>query len=103
MFEPLVSSAMRRTLGLVEDGSLGHEDGLYLLRALIDIEADGVELFNPSAPADAAFYRDIATYVAARAGADTARALVFDERVAASRPLDPGIRSKVDEFIANRR
>jgi hypothetical protein len=102
MFEPLVSSAMRRTLRLIEAGSLSREDGLYLLRALIDIEADGVELFDPSAPADAAFYREVATYVAARAGEDTAQALVFDQH-AASRPLDPGIRSEVDHFVANGR
>ena len=102
VFEPLVSSAMRSTLRLVEDGSLEREDGLYLLRALIDIEADGVELFDPSAPADVAFFRDVWAYLAARAGEETARALPIDRR-AASHPFDPGVRSEVDDFVTNGR
>jgi hypothetical protein len=39
-----------------------------MLRALIDLESDGVELFGRDRPADDAFYAAVVDYLAARVG-----------------------------------
>jgi (2R)-sulfolactate sulfo-lyase subunit alpha len=63
---------------LVEDRSLGHDDGTFLLRALIDLETDGVELFGDARPADGAFYAEVARYLEARVGEQPVRTLALD-------------------------
>jgi hypothetical protein len=68
VFEPLVAVAKARVIGLVEDGGLVPEDAEFVLRALIELESDGIELFGPFEPADAEFYSAIEDYLVARAG-----------------------------------
>ena len=69
VFEPLIALANARVVTLVEAHALGPDDGEFLLRALIDLESDGVELFGAACAADAAFYTEIADYLVARVGA----------------------------------
>jgi len=68
VFEPLVAVAKARVVSLVEEGSLDEADGEFLLRALIDLESDGVDLFGRGRPADATFYDAVVEYLVARAG-----------------------------------
>jgi hypothetical protein len=68
VFEPLVAVAKARIVALVEQGALPEDDGEFLLRALIDLESDGVELFGRDLPADTTFYGAVVDYLAARAG-----------------------------------
>jgi hypothetical protein len=76
VFEPLVALAKARIVSRVERGELPDDDGEFLLRALIDLESDGVELFGRDRPADDDFYTAVVDYLAARAG-----------RVAAETPI----------------
>ena len=78
VFDPLVAHAKARTLALVEDRTLGRDDGTFLLRALIDLETDGVELFGDERPADNAFYAEIERYLKARVGERPVRTLALD-------------------------
>ena len=68
VFEPLVAVAKARIVALVEKGALPADDGEFLLRALIDLESDGVELFGRDRPADTAFYSAVVDYLEARVG-----------------------------------
>ena len=68
VFEPLVAVAKARIVARVEEGTLPTDDGEFLLRALIDLESDGVELFGRDRPADTAFYGAVVDYLEARAG-----------------------------------
>lgn len=68
VFEPLVELAKARTVALVESEALDREDGEFLLRALIDLETDGVEFFGAERAADPSFYQDVAGYLVARVG-----------------------------------
>jgi hypothetical protein len=74
VFEPLVALAEARVVALVESHALAREDGRFLLRALIDLESDGPELFDGARAADDAFYADVRDYLVARAGAVAAEA-----------------------------
>jgi hypothetical protein len=69
VFKPLVALAKARVVTLVEAEELDRDDGEFLLRALIDLESDGPELFGCAAAADAQFYAAVTDYLAARAGA----------------------------------
>ena len=69
VFEPLIALANARVATLVETHALRPDDGEFLLRALIDLESDGVELFGAAGAADDAFYTEIADYLVARVGA----------------------------------
>ena len=77
VFAALVSRAKGDAVALVREDRLELEDALYLLRALDDLEADGVELFDASAPADHDFYQGIESYVSARVGQPLAYALAL--------------------------
>lgn len=70
-FEPLLATNEARTALLVEQGAIPRETGEFLLRALLDLEADGSEALDGAI--DAAVQR----YVAARVGADAARTLAL--------------------------
>jgi hypothetical protein len=78
VFDPLVARAKALTAALVEQRALARDDGEFLLRALIDLETDGVELFGEERPADATFCADIARYLEARVGLQPVRALALD-------------------------
>jgi hypothetical protein len=75
VFDPLVLLAKARVVDLVEKRRLDRDEGEFLLRALLDLEADGVELFGDARPADAGFYVDVSAYLEARVGATSIRAL----------------------------
>jgi hypothetical protein len=60
--------AKARVVTLVESGALAPEDGEFLLRALIDLESDGIELFGATPPANGDFYAAVADYLVARVG-----------------------------------
>jgi hypothetical protein len=77
VFDPLVALAKGRIVALVEQGALPDDDGEFLLRALIDLESDGVELFGRHLPADAAFYSAVVDYLEARVGHVAAEAPVL--------------------------
>lgn len=68
VFEPLVALAKAQAAALVEDGALVPDDGEFLLRALIDLECDGIDLFGRDDPADDDFYAAVGDYLAARVG-----------------------------------
>jgi hypothetical protein len=68
VFEPLVTVAKARVVKLVEEGALAPDDGEFLLRALIELESDGIELFGPARPAHDDFYAAVADYLVARVG-----------------------------------
>jgi hypothetical protein len=77
VFEPLVAVAKARVVMLVELGELAVDDGEFLLRALIDLESDGVELFGSPRSADAEFYAAVSDYLVARVGRIGAEAPVL--------------------------
>jgi (2R)-sulfolactate sulfo-lyase subunit alpha len=54
-----------------------YEEGEFQLRALLDLETDGVDLFDANKPADAAFVAALNDYLAARLGANAASPLLF--------------------------
>ena len=68
VFEPLIALAKARTVALVQAGALDRADGEFLLRALFDLESDGIGLFGGARPADEAFYTAVADYLVARVG-----------------------------------
>jgi hypothetical protein len=68
VFEPLLVLASARVVALVESDVIDREDAEFLLRALIELGSDGVELFGAARPADDAFYEDVTQYLVARAG-----------------------------------
>jgi hypothetical protein len=68
VFDPLVALAKARIVALVDQGALPDDDGEFLLRALIDLESDGVELFGRDLPADTVFYGAVVDYLEARVG-----------------------------------
>lgn len=68
VFEPLIMLAKARVVTLVESRVLAAADGEFLLRALIDLECDGIGLFDPARSADDDFYAAIADYLVARVG-----------------------------------
>ena len=68
VFEPLIVLAKARVVTLVEGGVLPPGDGEFLLRALVDLESDGVGLFGPGRTADGLFYAEVADYLVARVG-----------------------------------
>ena len=74
VFGPLIALTMARTVALVETGELDRGDGEFVLRALFDLETDGVDLFDAACPADPAFYEAIADYLVARVGPIAAEA-----------------------------
>lgn len=82
IFDPLVAHAKAVTAALVEEGALEYDDGAFLLRALIDLETDGVELFGDERPADATFCADIARYLEARVGVQPVRTLALNSALA---------------------
>lgn len=77
VFEPLIALAKARVVTLVEAAALTPDDGEFLLRALIDLECDGIELFGSARPADDDFYAAVADYLAARVGSLAVEALVL--------------------------
>jgi hypothetical protein len=77
VFEPLVAFAKARVIVLVETRTLARDDGAFLLRALLDLEADGVELFGDMRPADGGFYGDVEAYLNARVGVTSVGALAL--------------------------
>jgi hypothetical protein len=104
VFEPLVALAMARVVTLVEARGLAADDGEFLLRALIDLESDGIELFGAACAADDAFYTEIAAYLAARVGTVAAEASVLGpasaEAIAAA-PCGRELDRAVLELISN--
>ncbi|HET8607351.1 MAG TPA: hypothetical protein VFL66_10015 [Gaiellaceae bacterium] len=68
VFDALLAAAKARVVDQVEARSLARADGEFLLRALIDLESDGVLLFGPERAADAEFYAAVTEYLVARAG-----------------------------------
>lgn len=83
VFDPLVALAKARAVALVEEGALGPDDGKFLLRALIDLESDGIELFGSARPADKEFYAAVADYLVARVGR-----VAVDASILAPRPAE---------------
>jgi hypothetical protein len=77
VFEPLIALAMARVVTLVDAHALAADDGEFLLRALIDLESDGIELFGAGRAADDAFYIEIGAYLAARVGTVAVEASVL--------------------------
>jgi len=55
IFDDLVIVAQARIVQLVGDKTLTRDDGEFLLRALIDLECDGIVLFGSDRAADADF------------------------------------------------
>lgn len=76
-FAGIVAEAKGQAIALLRDDHVELDDALYLLRALDDLEADGVELFNAHQPADDDFYRQIETYLGERIGHPLAHALAL--------------------------
>lgn len=68
VFEPLLALASARIVALIEAGEIDREDGEFLLRGLIELASDGVELFGSARPADEGFYEDVTSYLVARVG-----------------------------------
>jgi hypothetical protein len=77
-FEPLLALAKLQVLELVTAHELTPEDGWFLARAVFDLESDGVDLFGAELRADARFYDEVRTYLAARVGPDRAALLTLD-------------------------
>jgi len=82
VFDALVTVARARVVTLVEEGALAKGDAEFLLRALIDLESDGIELFGARRPADAEFYSDVTDYLVARVGRVAVEAPVLVPRTA---------------------
>lgn len=78
VFGPLVALAKARTVASLESGALAPDDGLFLLRALLDLEADGADLFDATMQVDTAFYGQVESYLAARIGAALARPVMLE-------------------------
>lgn len=68
VFDALVAVAKARVVALAEERTMTDDDAEFLLRALIDLESDGVDLFGRGRPADAAFYAGVTEYLVARVG-----------------------------------
>jgi hypothetical protein len=79
VFGPLVTNAKHRAVELAGVDRLAIDDTFFLLQALDELEVDGVALFDPSAAADAEFYRQISVYLAARVGESLARTLDLEK------------------------
>jgi hypothetical protein len=77
VFEALLALAKARVIVLTETRRLTRADGNFVLRALFDLEADGVEFFGDARPADITFFDDVAGYLHARAGATAVDALAL--------------------------
>lgn len=77
VFDSLIALAKARVIVLMKMDELVRADGVFVLRALFDLEADGVELFGDSRPPDAAFFGDVAGYLQVRAGASAVDALAL--------------------------
>jgi len=74
-FDPLIALARQRVLALAGAKSLPRDDAAFLLRALCDLEADGVGLFGGDRAADPVFFAAVSDYLAARVGTASVRAL----------------------------
>lgn len=77
IFDDLVTVAQARVVRLVDDQTLARDDGEFLLRALIDLECDGIVLFGSERAADADFYAAVVAYLIARVGPVAAEAPVL--------------------------
>jgi hypothetical protein len=74
-FEPLIALATQRVLALAGEKTLPRDDAAFLLRALFELEADGVGLFGGDRVADPVFFAEVSDYLAARVGTGGAKAL----------------------------
>lgn len=77
VFDSLIALAKARVIVLTKTDELTRADGIFVLRALFDLEADGVELFGNSRPPDAAFFGEVAAYLQVRVGASAVDALAL--------------------------
>jgi hypothetical protein len=68
IFDDLVAAAQARIVRLVREETLARDDGEFLLRALIDLECDGIVLFGSDRAVDADFYTAVTEYLVARVG-----------------------------------
>jgi hypothetical protein len=84
VFESLLALAKARVIVLTETHRLTRADGIFVLRALFDLEADGVELFGDARPADTTFFDDVSGYLQARAGVTAVDALALAPAPAAA-------------------
>jgi hypothetical protein len=74
-FDPLIALARQRVLALAGARSLQRDDAAFLLRALFELEADGVGLFGGDRAADPVFFAEVSDYLAARVGTTSVQAL----------------------------
>ena len=90
LFDSLVAVAKARVVALAGDSKLSYDDAGFLVRALFDLECDGIVLFDGEREADPAFFSDVESYLAARVGWEPVQALALGpfppERVAALPP-----------------
>jgi hypothetical protein len=102
LFDPLVALAKSRVLELADANVLALDDAGFLVRALFDLETDGVGLFGGDRPADDVFYTEVSNYLAARVGADPVRALAlgpFDPAAVAALSPRTGLENAVAELV----
>lgn len=76
-FEPLVAAAKAKAVVLAREDRISLDDARFLLRALEDLEADGVELFNRQPATREGLGLDIESYLGARVGLTLARQLLL--------------------------
>lgn len=101
VFDPLLVLAKARVVTLVENGRLAGDDAEFILRALIDLESDGVALFGAGGLADSAFYAAVSQYLVARVGRIAVDASVLDPRAAeASIGLDARAGTDLDRAVS---
>lgn len=74
-FEPLVAAAKARAVRLAGQDRISLEDAFFLLRALEDLEADGVELFAVGTAGGEVLCRRVESYLSARVGPALAQEL----------------------------
>ena len=93
VFDALVDGAKARVVRLVDEGGLPRDDGEFLLRALIDLESDGILLWGRERAADAEFYAAVTEYLVARAGRVAAEVPLLGgaERLPPPRELDRAV------------
>jgi hypothetical protein len=77
LFDALVALAKARVVAAAGDARLSPADAGFLVRALYDLENDGIVLFDGERDADSAFFDDVAGYLAARVGPEPVQALVL--------------------------
>lgn len=77
LFDALVALAKARVVAAAGDARLSPADAGFLVRALYDLENDGIALFDGEREADRAFFDDVAAYLAARVGPEPVRTLAL--------------------------